>query len=178
MSTQDTNRGFIGHVGGLRTSSVILDELVECFAVKKTIKIKYLVEDMIPLEYIGHGVSDWIDLRISETVEMRTGDYKLLPLGVAMHLPKGYEAIMAPRSSTFKKWGIMETNSIGIIDESYCGDNDMWRFAAYATRNVTIEKNSRICQFRIIEHQPEIIFEVVDSLGNPDRDGFGSTGHK
>lgn len=142
------------------------------------IKVKYLVEGLTPLEYIGEGVSDWVDLRLAEDVRLIKHQFALLPLGVAIELPRGYEAIMAPRSSTFKTWGILETNSIGIIDESYCGDSDMWRFAALATRDVEIPKDTRICQFRIIEHQPKLIFQTVEHLGNPNREGFGSTGHK
>ena len=99
----------------------------------------------------------------------------MIPLGVAMELPKGYEALVAPRSSTFKKYGVLLANSIGVIDESYCGDNDEWKFLAYATRDVVIEEDERICQFRIIRHQPEIEFEEVFELGNTDRGGMGST---
>jgi len=143
-----------------------------------TVKVKYLVEGLEPLKYIDGGKSNWIDLRLAIDVYLQEGEFKLLPLGIAMHLPEGYEAIMAPRSSTFKQWGILEANSIGVIDESYCGDNDQWMFAAYATRSIGLQKNDRICQFRIIEHQPALEFEPVTELGNPDRDGFGSTGHK
>lgn len=144
----------------------------------KTIRVKYFDKDLIPLEYIGHGISDWVDLRCAEDISLKAGEAKLISLGIAIELPVGYEAIMAPRSSTFKQWGIMEANSIGVIDEAYCGDNDMWRFAAYATRDTQVMKNDRICQFRIIEHQPALVFETVEHLGNADRNGFGSTGHK
>ncbi len=99
----------------------------------------------------------------------------LLPLGIAMELPKGYEAIVAPRSSTYKKYGIVQTNSIGVIDNSYCGDNDQWRMPVYFTQDVVIPKGSRIAQFRIQAKQPEINFITVESLGNTDRGGFGST---
>lgn len=119
---------------------------------------------------------DWVDLRAGETVEMKAGEYAMIPLGVAMELPKGYEALVAPRSSTFRKYGVILVNSIGVIDESYKGDNDEWNFLAYAVRDTIIPKNERICQFRIIEHQPPIAFDVVESLGNPDRGGIGSTG--
>ena len=139
------------------------------------IKIKYFTDDIEKLTYID-GKSDWIDLRASEDVELKTGDFKLIPLGVAMQLPKGYEAHIVPRSSTFKTWGFIQTNSMGVVDESYCGDNDQWKMPVYATRDTTIHKNDRICQFRIIEHQPKIDFEDVESLGNEDRKGFGSTG--
>ena len=144
----------------------------------QNIKVRYTVEGLEPLEYIGEGISDWVDLRAAEDVFLEEGEFRLISLGVAIELPRGYEAIMAPRSSTYKNWGILEANSIGIIDEAYRGDNDVWRFAALATRLTHVRKNDRICQFRIIEHQPRIIFETVDKLDNPDRSGFGSTGHK
>jgi dUTP pyrophosphatase len=137
------------------------------------IKIKYL-KDIQKIERFNVG--DWIDLRAAETVVMKAGEYRMIPLGVAMELPKGYEAIVAPRSSTFKKYGIILANSIGIIDEAYKGDNDEWNFLAYATRNTKIHKNERICQFRIIQHQPLIHLLEVDILGNEDRGGIGSTG--
>ncbi len=141
------------------------------------IKIKYFTEDIDKLTYID-GKSDWIDLRASETVELRAGEFKLIPLGVAMELPKGYEAHVVPRSSTFKNYGILQTNSCGIIDGSYCGDQDMWRMPVYATRDTVIGKNERICQFRIVENQPKIVFEEVSSLEGENRGGFGSTGRK
>lgn len=140
------------------------------------IKIKYFDNELNRIEKIDKG--DWIDLRAAETVEFKKGEFKLIPLGVAMELPKGYEAHVAPRSSTFKKWGIIETNSIGIIDESFKGDGDQWFFPAYALRDTVIEKNDRICQFRIIEKMPDVVFEEVDFLENENRGGHGSTGHK
>ncbi|MFV0465345.1 MAG: dUTP diphosphatase [Lachnospiraceae bacterium] len=143
----------------------------------ETIRIKYFGDDIERLKYIDQK-SDWIDLRASERVELLQGDYKLIPLGVAMHLPKGYEAHVVPRSSTFKNYGLLQTNSCGIIDGSYCGDEDMWRMPVYATRDTVIEKNDRICQFRIIKNQPEIEFVELQTLGNSDRGGFGSTGVK
>lgn len=139
----------------------------------KVIKVKYL-KDITHIEKIGVG--DWIDLRCAEDTEMIPGQYKMIPLGVAMELPAGYEAIVAPRSSTFKKYGVLLANSIGVIDESYKGDNDEWNFLAYATEHCIIKKNERICQFRIIKHQPFISFEEVECLGNNDRGGIGSTG--
>lgn len=139
----------------------------------KNIKIKYF-HGVQEIEQITVG--DWIDLRAAEDVELKAGEYKMFPLGVAMELPKGYEAIIAPRSSTFKKYGVILVNSIGIIDESYCGDNDEWQFLAYAMRDTKIPKNERVCQFRILEHQPDIQLERVDKLGNDDRGGIGSTG--
>ena len=141
----------------------------------ETIKIKYHTDEIEKLRYID-GKSDWIDLRSAEDVELKAGEFKLISLGVSMELPKGYEAHVVPRSSTFKTWGILQTNSIGIIDESYCGDNDIWKMPVYATRDTMIHKNDRICQFRIEEHQPTIMFEEVDTLGNEDRSGFGSSG--
>ena len=141
----------------------------------ETIKIKYHTDKIEKLRYID-GKSDWIDLRSAEDVELKAGDFKLISLGVSMELPKGYEAHIVPRSSTFKTWGILQTNSIGIIDESYCGDNDIWKMPVYATRDTTIHKNDRICQFRIEKHQPTIMFEEVEHLEGKERGGFGITG--
>ncbi len=121
------------------------------------IKIKYFTEDIDKLRYVD-GKSDWIDLRAAATVEMKKGEFKLIPLGVAMALPKGYEAHIVPRSSTFKNFGIIQTNHMGVVDESYCGPNDQWFFPALAMRDTRISKNDRICQFRIMEHQPSIEF--------------------
>lgn len=140
-----------------------------------TIKIRYH-GDVTPLEKIPQG--DWIDLRAAETVEMKAGEYRLISLGVSMQLPRGYEAHVAPRSSTFKKWGILMTNSVGVIDESYCGDHDLWYFSALAMRDTVIEKGDRICQFRIVEKMPAVAFETVEFLSAPDRGGIGSTGKK
>ena len=139
----------------------------------ETIRIRYL-RNIQKIEKINVG--DFIDLRAAEESELKAGQFALIPLGVAMELPKGYEAWVAPRSSTFKRYGIIMANSIGIIDESYNGDNDEWQFPAYAVRDTVIHKNERICQFRIVEHQPTVHLEEVDSLGNDDRGGFGSTG--
>ena len=139
------------------------------------IRIKYFTDKIEKLDYID-GKSDWIDLRASEEVELKAGDFKLIPLGVAMQIPAGYEGHLAPRSSTFKTWGLIQTNSVGVIDCSYCGDDDMWRMPVYATRDTVIHVNDRVAQFRIIENQPKIVFEEVESLGNDSRGGFGSTG--
>lgn len=139
------------------------------------IKIKYHTDEIGKLTYI-EGKSDWIDLRASEDIELKAGEFKLIPLGISMQLPKGYEAHVIPRSSTFKTWGIIQTNSMGLIDESYCGDNDIWKMPVYATRDTVIHKNDRICQFRIMEHQPVIEFEEVEYLEGVERGGFGSTG--
>ena len=138
------------------------------------IRIKYFTDQIDKLAKITHG--DWIDLRSAETIELKAGDFKLIPLGVAMQLPEGYEAHIAPRSSTFKNWGILQTNSIGIIDNSYCGDNDQWLMPVFATRDAVINQNDRICQFRIVANQPSIEFTEVDSLDGQGRGGLGSTG--
>ena len=119
---------------------------------------------------------DWCDLFCAETVYLTKGSFALISQGISMQLPDGYEAILAPRSSTFKKYGLLQANSIGIIDNSYCGDDDIWCFAAYATRDVEIQKGTRICQFRIQEKQPHLHFISVPSLGTENRGGFGSTG--
>ena len=141
------------------------------------IRVKYLNERVQKLSYVD-GKSDWIDLRAAEDVVMKAGDFYLIPLGVAMELPKGYEAHVVPRSSTYKNFGIIQTNHMGVIDESYCGDHDQWYFPAYALRDTEIKEGDRICQFRIMEHQPELLFEETESLGNKDRGGIGSTGRK
>ncbi|NLC19597.1 MAG: dUTP diphosphatase [Clostridiales bacterium] len=140
-----------------------------------TIKIKYLSDKIEKLTYIDNK-SDWIDLRAAQHMKMKAGEFRLIPLGVAIELPKGYEAHIVPRSSTFKNFGIIQTNSMGIVDESYCGDDDEWFFPAYALRDTEININDRICQFRIVEHQPKITFVEVEELGNDNRGGHGSTG--
>lgn len=142
---------------------------------KETINIKYLTDSIDKLTYID-GKSDWIDLRAAETVDMDPMEFKLIPLGIAMQLPAGYEAHVIPRSSTFKNFGIIQANRMGLIDESYCGDNDQWYFPAIALRKTTILANDRICQFRIMKHQPQIEFREVDNLNNESRGGIGSTG--
>ena len=139
------------------------------------IRIKNFTDTIERLTYID-GKSDWIDLRASEEVTLKAGEFCLIPLGVAMELPEGYEAHVVPRSSTFKNYGIIQTNSCGIIDGTYCGDDDMWRMPVYAVRDTVIHVNDRICQFRIFENQPKITFDEVESLGNKNRGGFGSTG--
>lgn len=138
------------------------------------IKIKYFDDEIEKLKKIEKG--DWIDLRSAEDTELKAGEFKLIPLGVAMELPKGYEAHVVPRSSTFKNFGIIQTNHCGIIDESYNGDNDQWHFPAYALRHTVIHKNDRICQFRIVEKMKKVEFREVEVLGNEDRGGIGSTG--
>ena len=141
---------------------------------KLNIKIKYFNKEIDKIEKFELG--DWIDLRSAETVELKTGGFKLIPLGVGMILPQGYEAHIVPRSSTFKNFGIIQTNSFAVIDESYCGDSDQWFYPAYALRDTVINKNDRICQFRIVEKMPSIKFTEVDKLSNVDRGGFGSSG--
>ena len=121
-------------------------------------------------------IGSWIDLYTYEEVTIKQGEQKYINLGIAMKLPDGYEAILAPRSSTFKNWGILQTNSIGVIDSTYCGNNDIWMFPAHATKTITIPAGTRICQFRIQKEQPTINFETVDSLNTVDRGGLGSTG--
>ena len=137
------------------------------------IKVKYHA-DILPLEINDKG--DWIDLRAAEDMKLRAGHDYYIPLGISVELPEGYEAHIAPRSSAFKRWGIIQANSVGVIDHSYCGNNDIWMMPVYATRFAEIKKNDRICQFRIVEKQPHLEFETVDHLGNKDRGGFGSTG--
>ena len=138
-----------------------------------TIQIRYHA-DILPLEKLPQG--DWIDLRAAETVEMKAGEYRLIPLGVAMSLPEGYEAHVVPRSSTFARYGILQANSMGVVDYAYRGDGDQWKFPAYAVRDTVIPRFSRICQFRVVRNQPPLSFERVEHLDSPDRGGFGSTG--
>ena len=138
------------------------------------IYIKYFSQDIERIEKISKG--DWIDRRAAADLEFKAGEFKLIPLGVGMILPEGYEAHVAPRSSTYKNFGIIQTNSIGVIDNSYCGEKDEWKMAAYALRDTVIHKNDRICQFRIMEKQPEFEFVEVEHLKEESRGGFGSTG--
>lgn len=137
------------------------------------IPIKYHA-DIEPVQQTERG--DWIDLRVAEDVTLKAGEFKLISLGVSMKLPEGYEALIVPRSSTFKTWGVIQTNHCGVIDNSYCGNNDIWMFPALATRDVEIKKNSRICQFRIQTKMDRVSFPAVDRLDDTDRGGFGSSG--
>ena len=141
------------------------------------IKIKYFKDKIEKLTYID-GKSDWIDLRASEDVTLKAGDFYLVPLGVAMELPSGYEAHIVPRSSTYKNFGVIQANHCGVIDGSYCGDEDMWRMPVIAMRDTQIHVNDRICQFRIMKNQPQIQFEEVEYLTGPNRGGFGTTGRQ
>lgn len=156
----------------------------------KTIRIKYF-EGAKKLKKISNG--DWIDLYANKDMFIPEGTRAMIPLGVAMELPEGYEAHLAPRSSTFKTWGIIQTNSVGVVDHSYMGDNDQWHMPVYCmfgkdklcdddgvtiSHGTYIHRGDKIAQFRIMEVQPTIEFEEVDHLGNEDRGGFGSTGTK
>lgn len=137
---------------------------------------KYFDKEIDKLQKIEKG--DWVDLRAAETVEMKAGEFRLIPLGIGMILPDGYEANVVPRSSTYKNFGILQTNHMGVIDNTYCGDNDQWMFPALAMRDTVIHKNDRICQFRIRKKQPNLSFQEVAHLKEEDRGGFGSTGCK
>lgn len=139
-----------------------------------TIFVKYFDKEIDKIEKIPNG--DWVDLRAAETVEMKAGEFKLIPLGIGMILPAGYEANIVPRSSTFKNFGIIQTNSFGVIDNSYAGDNDQWFFPAYALRDTVINKNDRICQFRLNKIQEPLNICEVEHLRDTDRGGHGSTG--
>lgn len=141
---------------------------------KEVVKIKYFTDKIDKIKKFDNG--DWIDLRSAETVELKAGEFKLIPLGVAMELPKGYEAHIVPRSSTYKNFGIIQTNHQAVIDESYCGDNDEWLYPAYALRDTVINVNDRICQFRIMKKQPAFTLIEIPTLGNKDRGGIGSSG--
>lgn len=137
------------------------------------IQIKYFA-DIEKIKKIDKG--DWIDLRAAEDVYLESGSSKLIPLGVGMKMPEGYEAHIVPRSSTYKNFGVIQTNHMGVVDSSYCGDDDQWYFPAYALRDTSINKNDRICQFRIVEKQPDIEFDEVEHLNRESRGGIGSTG--
>lgn len=140
---------------------------------KKQIQIKYHA-DILPIEINKKG--DWIDLRSAEDVELKAGEFKIISLGVSMRLPIGYEAHVVPRSSTFKKWGVIQTNHMGVIDNSYSGTNDVWGFPCFALRDTIINKNDRICQFRIMKSQDPLEIIEVETLNDTNRGGFGSTG--
>ncbi|WP_235932807.1 dUTP diphosphatase [Peptoniphilus faecalis] len=144
---------------------------------KQQIKIKFTDKELYK-DFNSIKVGDWIDLKTTDMVTLREGQFKMIDLGIAMELPKGYEAWIVPRSSTFMKYGILQANSIAIIDNLFRGDSDCWKFLVLATRKVTIPKGTRICQFRIMENQPQIEFQVVDNLKNANRGGIGSTGEK
>ncbi len=161
-STVEDEKSFLGRKSGIEM---------------KNVQVQYLDDTIERLRYI-EGKSDWIDLRAAEEFSLKAGEFKLIPLGVAMQLPAGYEAHIVPRSSTFKNFGIIQTNHVGIVDNAYCGPNDWWYMPAYAMRDTVIHKNDRICQFRIVENQPKVCFEEVTQLISADRGGIGSTGVK
>lgn len=142
---------------------------------EQTIRILYHSDEIDHLTYVD-GKSDWIDLRAAKEYQLKAGEFALIDLGVSVKLPEGYEMITAPRSSTFKNYGLIQSNGIGVVDESYCGDGDVLKMPVYATRDTVVHVNDRICQFRIQKHQPRIVFEEVQTLGGSDRGGFGSTG--
>lgn len=141
-----------------------------------TIKIKYHHSDYPPLRFVGGHKSDWVDLYTSEEVKLIKGQYQLINLGVSMELPEGYEAYILPRSSTYKNFGLIQSNSQAVIDESYKGDNDVWKYPVISSRDIVVPKHTRLCQFRIQKKMPRIEFIKVESLENSDRGGFGSTG--
>ena len=144
---------------------------------KVTLKIKYHTDAIEKLAYID-GKSDWIDLRAAKRYELKKGDWQLIDLGVSIALPEGYEAHVVPRSSTYRTWGLLQTNSCGVIDNTYSGDGDVWMVPMLATRDTVVEVGDRICQFRIMKNQPQIIFDEVEHLDGADRGGFGTTGRK
>ena len=140
----------------------------------KTIHIRYHNKGIEKIRQAMNG--DWVDLRAAETVDMKAGEFRIISLGISAKLPEGYEAHIAPRSSTFKNFGVLQVNSVGVIDNSYSGDNDVWGFAAYAVRDTTIHEGDRICQFRIMRRMEPVEFVEVEHLDGVDRGGFGSTG--
>ena len=143
--------------------------------VEAKLKIKYHVKELEKLRYID-GKSDWIDLRVAENVSMKQGEDRLISMGISVEIPKGYEMLIVPRSSAYKNFGILQTNAMGVVDESFCGDNDIIHMPILAMRDTEIHINDRIGQFRLMPHQPEVHFIEVDHLDNEDRGGFGTTG--
>ena len=142
------------------------------------IKVKYFNQDLTPIQFIEDNKSDRIDLRCAEPMILKKGDFALIPLGVGMILPDGCEAELTPRSGTFKRYGLIQTNSPGVIDNSYSGNDDQWLMPVYATRDTYIEFDERICQFKIVEKMPRVTIETVAKLNDENRGGFGSTGVK
>ncbi len=138
------------------------------------ILVKYHDDELVRLE--KKSVGDWIDLRSAVDVELKAGEFKIIPLGVSMKLPEGYEAHIAPRSSTYKNWKILQVNGVGVVDNSYSGENDIWGMPVVAMENTTIHKNDRICQFRIMKRMEDVEITEVGYLDGADRGGFGSTG--
>ena len=142
---------------------------------EEKIKIKYHVKELEKLRYID-GKSDWIDLRVAEEVKMKAGEFRLISMGISVELPKGYEMWILPRSSAFKNFGVIQTNAMGVVDDSFCGDNDIIHMPILAMRDTEMHINDRIGQFRIAKHQAEIHFVEVEHLNHADRGGFGTTG--
>ena len=126
-----------------------------------------------PTNHEGKG--DWFDLSVSEDVEIKKGEYKQISLGISIETPVGYTTYIVPRSSTFKHYGIMLVNSVGVIDSSYCSDDDIVSFLALATRDTVIKKGERIAQMMTFP-TPDIKYKEVSVLGNINRGGIGSTG--
>lgn len=139
------------------------------------IQIKYFSKAIDKL-ILPNKSANWIDLRAAEEVSLKAGEMKLIRLGVGMILPEGYEAHIVARSSTFKNFGVLQANAYGVVDETYCGEEDEWCFPAYAVRDTVIHVNDRICQFRIEEHQPTFEFEETEHLKDKSRGGFGTSG--
>jgi dUTP pyrophosphatase len=152
----------------------VYDEIIYNYPIVN-IKVLYHA-DITKLEISDIG--NFIDLRSAEDYDLKAGDFKLINLGISVELPKGYWAQVVPRSSTFKNHGIIQTNSFGVIDTSYCGENDVWMLPVYATRDTHIDKDERICQFRLVKDQFKVAITEVDHLDGEDRGGFGSTGRK
>lgn len=188
-SIEYTSNTAVVKVDGVGTNEVMVSKLSSLTKIDKRstlennkesvnlkVQIKYFNKELTKITKIEQG--DWIDLRTAESITLKKGEYALIPLGVGMKLPDGYEAIVAPRSSTFKNFGIIETNSIGIIDNSYSGDADEWKFPAYALRDTTINFDERICQFRIQKRMPKLTITEVEELDEVSRGGIGSTGIK
>lgn len=138
------------------------------------LKIKYHDPELIHIEQNDN--SSWIDLRCAENLELKAGEDKLISLGVSIKVPDNWEGQIVPRSSTFKNWGILQVNSKGIIESNYASNEDIWKMWVYAVRDTKINKNDRICQFRIAEKQPKLNIIEVDDMEYETRGGFGSTG--
>lgn len=144
------------------------------------LRVKYL-QDATRMNKITKG--NWIDVYAYQDTFVPEGERAMINLGFALELPKGWEGHLAPRSSTFKTWGVIQTNSVGVVDDTYIGDNDIWHMPVYCLQakdenGTWIKKGDKIGQFRIMEVMPEIEFEEVESFGNQDRGGFGTTGMK
>ncbi len=152
----------------------IYDKIEENDNTNPQIKIKYHNPDMPKLKQTKIG--NWIDLYTSEEITLKAGEFKIISLGISMKLPEGYESNIVSRSSTFKHWGVLQSNAYGVVDESYSGNNDIWGYPCYATKDVTIPAFTRLCQFRINKIMPQVEFEEVDYLRYDNRHGFGSTG--